>query len=581
MRPSGAVKTPIPAWFSCALIAMSSAPLIALAGEISFRVQDKTLHTLSPRLFGQFLERASFGESGPESVVDPLNGNLPSNAVEKLMAMRIPVVRFPGGTDVDHIDWTDMIDNVPGRNGARPITKVGANTISNRFGYDEYFRLRDKLGCETVIVLNLLDVVSKRVPLDAAALRAAGLVAYCNAQVGAKLPDGMPDWPSVRARNGHPKPFHAEYFQIGNEWRFFPRPPGVREKTGLSDKDALANWYIEVLHALIRAIRVVDPDVKLIVDGRMGSGIESIVLKDPDIRDAVKYVAFHIYAPGPADTVRTEGKLSDPASLTVSDWWYACASMPGELSRGVNVGLGKQIDFARGLGYQAVCTEWNWNGWGFGKAPPQFVSELLPAAQGLGAAGFLHGLMRQGDAVVLATQSMLLGHSWGITAVRVDPSGRVPPYYLPQGLATLFYSVHHGDRLLAVESDPLAGQLQPHVIGRWTQFPASTPTVAYVDLLVTADDTRVFVHAINRRMDDAQDIAVDLTALKTGITRATHFRYLARTAAERETEATPQECRIVREDVEIKSGVLRTQLRPHSVSIVEIARGRPGSAPRE
>ena len=38
-----------------------------------------------------------------------------NDALELLRAMRIPILRFPGGTDADYIDWTDMISNAPGR----------------------------------------------------------------------------------------------------------------------------------------------------------------------------------------------------------------------------------------------------------------------------------------------------------------------------------------------------------------------------------------------------------------------------------------------------------------------------------
>ncbi len=83
-----------------------------------------------------------------------------------------------------------------------------------------------------------------------------------------------------------------------------------------------------------------------------------------------------------------------------------------------------------------------------------------------------------------------VGHNWDITAVRVDPTGEKAPYYLPQGLATMFYSLHHGDRLLAVEHGPLPSRPQPYIVGKWTKWPETVPTVADVDLLVTADDGR-------------------------------------------------------------------------------------------
>ena len=40
----------------------------------------------------------------------------------------IPVARWPGGTDVDHMNWTDMIDNAPDRDQARRPGSVGHTT---------------------------------------------------------------------------------------------------------------------------------------------------------------------------------------------------------------------------------------------------------------------------------------------------------------------------------------------------------------------------------------------------------------------------------------------------------------------
>lgn len=46
---------------------------------------------------------------------------LPAEIVGMRRNMRIPIVRFPSGTDIDHIDWTDMVSNVPGRAAASRV----------------------------------------------------------------------------------------------------------------------------------------------------------------------------------------------------------------------------------------------------------------------------------------------------------------------------------------------------------------------------------------------------------------------------------------------------------------------------
>jgi hypothetical protein len=48
----------------------------------------------------------------------------------------------------------------------------------------------------------------------------------------ARLPEGMEDWPAIRARNGREKPWKVPYIQVGNEtWLEYQR---AIEKRGLA-----------------------------------------------------------------------------------------------------------------------------------------------------------------------------------------------------------------------------------------------------------------------------------------------------------------------------------------------------------
>lgn len=485
--------------------------------SITFKVLDQPIAPINDRLFGHLLERASWGEPGPEIALQAGTGQIEPAAVELMQQMNIPLMRFPGGTDVDYTDWRDLISNVPGRanNGSeRPVT-IGhsGKKITNRFGLDEYFQLRDILSTatkqtETILVANFLDAVSGKVPLKEAALNAAGLVAYTNAPAGASLPKGMPDWPAIRAKNGHPEPYKVEYLQIGNELWIRRFQQQVQEGTGLKQPAALAQWYLKCLKAYIAAIDSVDPNISLILDGTMGQGIEKMVLADPNIRSRVKYVTFHDYAPGPIDGVKYKGEAIPNSLLLDTDWWKAWVAMPGQFSpAGVNVALGDRLQFARSLGYKVVVTEWNWNGWGMEALdlPPETDWRL---ASGLGTAGFLNGLMRQGNDIEIACQSLLIGANWDITSIRVDPKKQSPPYLLPQGQMTLFYSNHHGSRLLSLESSNVPSYPQPYSMG-WIKRPEYN--IATIDLVATADERMIYLHAINRAQAQDLPIEIDLT----------------------------------------------------------------------
>ena len=226
-----------------------------------------------------------------------------------------------------------MIDRAPGRSGARPVsTGHRGDKVSNRFGFDEYFRLRDRLGCRTILVANFLDALAKRKPLRDCALHAAGLVAYANAPLGAKLPEGMPDWPAIRAANGHPEPYRAEFIQIGNEWCMDTFQKPIEEALGPVSREELAAWYLECLSAHIAAIRAVDPSIEIIIDAAMGKDLEELLLPEALIRKEVKWVAIHAYAPGPMGRVKLRGEPYEKP-LTPEQFWYAATSMPGRRRR--------------------------------------------------------------------------------------------------------------------------------------------------------------------------------------------------------------------------------------------------------
>ena len=143
--------------------AVLSAEGSSRAADIEITVSDTVLHEVDSRLFGQFMERPSWGEIGPEAAVIPGTHRLRPEAMQLLRQMRIPIARFPGGTDVDYTNWLDMIDNVPGREGGRPIT-VGhqGDRVTNHFGYDEFLKFCEELEVEPCLVLEVIIKVANQ-----------------------------------------------------------------------------------------------------------------------------------------------------------------------------------------------------------------------------------------------------------------------------------------------------------------------------------------------------------------------------------------------------------------------------------
>jgi len=149
----------------------------AHAADATLRITDEVSHPLPSAVFGQFLERPIWGnEYGPEAVADA-QGKLSPEVETHLVGMHTTLVRFPHGTDGDFVDWQDMID-LPGR-PARPVTTGHkGDTVTNHFGFPEYFALADRMKWSTILVTNLRDALYRKKPLAEAAAHSAALVAY-------------------------------------------------------------------------------------------------------------------------------------------------------------------------------------------------------------------------------------------------------------------------------------------------------------------------------------------------------------------------------------------------------------------
>jgi alpha-L-arabinofuranosidase len=241
--------------------------------EIQVTIYNEPLHEISPLLFGQFCEQTSAEnpEQGADAAWDAGSGTIRSEVVAQIRKLKPGLIRFPGGTTVDYYDWTELVANVPDTRDEH---------LKFKFGLDAFIRVCREVGAQPLLVVNLRDGLMKLKPLAEATRQAAGLVAYCNAPVGEKLPDGMPDWTALRASNGSQQPFGVKYFQIGNEsWKYDPKD---------------VEWKLTVLEAFIDAMREVDPSIQIIADAHP-DGFPQLCRRR--LGERLAMVALHSYLP--------------------------------------------------------------------------------------------------------------------------------------------------------------------------------------------------------------------------------------------------------------------------------------------
>lgn len=455
-------------------------------------IHDEVLNPVDDHLFGHFMEKCSWGgEIGGDLVIDPETGSYDSLVLEQLKMLNIPNLRYPGGTDVDYYDWTDLIDHAPGQNQRQPYRQYrqgpGAPVVSdNRLGLDEFLQLCEILEAEPIIVVNIGDAYHGKRTIVEAKASAADLFAYCNAKAG----HGNP-WADYRARNGRKKPYGVKIFELGNEYWGFD---GFRWKTEYTES------HIERLYACIEGVTdtllSLEKDLVIIADGALPELNDKFSSR---MKEKIDYLVFHPYRPWAMRSIFTSDSLAvSYDTITSRQVWDAWVTTPAidPATGSATIFNDRWTDAVLETDFPIAATEWNWNGWFEGEPRDAGLTES-DLAKGIGAAGFLHGLMRMGDRVEIACQSMTVGKSWGITGIRMDPEYAQPSVLLPTAQVTGLYSAYHGNDLLKTESHNIPFYMQPLSMG----LIKSSENVACLDILSTRSENKLYLHVVNRSYD--------------------------------------------------------------------------------
>jgi len=132
----------------------------------------------------------------------------------------------------------------------------------------------------------------------------------------------------------------------------------------------------------------------------------------------------------------------------------------------------------------------------------------------------------------------------------------------------MFYSQHHGENLLALESKNVPTYKQPYRMGGIRP----QEKVAYIDALATADDKSVYFHAINRSFEKSIDVTVDISALGRFEGRAVHHILEGRLNDTPKANEDRQIGLITRRDIFYDDSRLKITLPNRSISCIEFIR---------
>jgi alpha-L-arabinofuranosidase len=174
----------------------------ALEAAVTVHV-DRPGAVIHREIYGQFAEQLGQGIYGgiwvgEDSPIPNIKGYR-KDVVEALKAIKVPVIRWPGGCFADQYDWRDGI----GPRDKRPV-RLNASwggEDSNQFGTHEFMDFAELIGAKTYLSINV----------------GTGSPSEMRQWIEYITADGRSSLVSERRANGRDKPWKLDYVGIGNE----------------------------------------------------------------------------------------------------------------------------------------------------------------------------------------------------------------------------------------------------------------------------------------------------------------------------------------------------------------------------
>jgi alpha-L-arabinofuranosidase len=274
------------------------------------------------------------------------------DVIKALKVMDPGIVRI-GGTTIESFEWQDTVGSWDTR---PPFADDPWGGLQENFvGIEEFVQMVQYIGAEPMICVRW----TGKTPQDA-----ADEIEYFNGSADTK-------WGRMRAKNGHPAPYHVKYWQIGNE-------------IAVPDYDAS-------LKPFGAAMRRVDPSIKILSSFPTPSTLRMA-------EGELDYLSPHHYSVG--DLNNTEEDFKRLRDQIAKD------------------GKGKDV--------RVAVTEWNATGGEFGLKRGM----LLTLGNALTLSRYQNMMHRYSDLVEIANRSNL-SDSFGSGAIQPGPGWLylTPAYY--------------------------------------------------------------------------------------------------------------------------------------------------------
>ncbi len=421
---------------------------------------NRKLGLVDRRVFGSFIEHLGRciygGVYEPGSKLSDENG-FRRDVLAAARALRIPLLRWPGGNFVSGYHWTDGIG--PPEKRPRRGELAWHAEESNLFGTDEFIRYCRALGAEPYICVNMGSGTMDE---------AQAWVEYCNGT-------GNTHWANFRRANGSDEPYNVKLWGLGNELY------GSWQIGSTSAED-----YVKKARQFAAVMRLTDPAIELVSCGQWGwTDWDRIVLDG--LAQFVRYHSIHIY--------------------TGSDDYYTNVLEPHKADQALRIcesliertRLGQKIEHPIGIAYD------EWNVWYRTRRSQELrnrgLEEQYDLSDALAVATFLNIFIRHCRSVTLANYAQMVN----VIA---------PIFTRPDGI--FLQTVYHPLRLYAEHVQSVA--LDAFVESPGLDVSNIAPGIAELgpfqslDAAATCDsDARnVWISVVNRQRDQAVKTTIDL-----------------------------------------------------------------------
>ena len=425
---------------------------------------------VDPRIYGSFVEH--LGRCVYTGIYEPGHPTADADGfrqdvLELVRGLDVPIVRYPGGNFVSAYNWEDGVG--PAADRPTRIDLAWRSIETNQVGVDEFQRWAGRAGAETMMAVNL----GTR-GID----EARAFVEYCNHPSGTA-------WSDRRRANGASDPYGIKVWCLGNE---MDGPWQIGHKTAFD--------YGRLAAEAGKAMRLVDPDIELVVSGSSHSRMptfgtwERVALTEA--YDVVDHISMHSYyqqhgddrdsflasavdtdrfieaVVATADHVRAVGRHSKRLTIAFDEWnvWYQ-SRFAGE----------ENLPIAEA---------------------PTLIEDVYSVTDAVVAGNLLISLLRHADRVKIGCQAQLVNVIAPIMTAKGGPAWRQSIYH-PYALT----SRHGRGTVLRPEAKSPSHETAAH---------GEVPLLDAVAVLQD-DDRSVALFAVNRDQHEPMTLDVDVRSL--------------------------------------------------------------------